>query len=158
MRYAVMVVLAGMLALSAGCEPDPQAVELDRRLVNVYGDSAVENAIVRQHTVFPYHFEYGGADLNALGKKDLGVLAEHFVKYPGALSVRRGEETEAVYKARVVGVRQFLLDAGVDGRRVSIGNDLPGGEGLTSSEVAIIVDEAHGSTEAFERQSISSGN
>ena len=73
MRYAVMVVLAGMLALSAGCEPDPQAVELDRRLVNVYGNSAVENAIVRQHTVFPYHFEYGGADLNALGKKDLGT-------------------------------------------------------------------------------------
>ena len=158
MRYAAILLISGMLVLAAGCEPDPQAVKLDRQLVTTYGDESVSNAVLVQHTVYPYHFEIGGADLNTLGEKDLTVLAGHFVKYPGPLNVRRGPEVKALYRARVDTVKQFLLDAGVDGRRVNISDDLAGGDGLTSNEVVIIVNEAYGATEAFERQSIGSGN
>lgn len=158
MRYAAILLISGMLVLAAGCEPDPQAVKLDRQLVTTYGNESVNNAILVQRTVYPYHFEIGGADLNTLGERDLGVLAGHFAKYPGALNVRRGPEPKAVYRARVAAVRQFLLNAGVDGRRVTIADELPGGDGLTSEEVAIIVNEAFGETEAFERESFSVDN
>jgi len=155
MRYAAILLISGMLVLAAGCEPDPQAVKLDRQLVTTYGNESVNNAILVQRTVYPYHFEIGGADLNTLGERDLGVLAGHFTKYPGAMNVRRGAESKSLYKARVAVVRQFLLDAGVDGRRVAIENDLPGGDGLTSHEVAIIINEAFGETAEFERESFS---
>ncbi len=90
---------AGILCLAAllpaGCNEEQKAADtnrkkLDTELVNTVNNIQVENAIVTQHTLYPYHFVTDGAGLNDLGQRDLMVLARHYKEQPGALNVRRG--------------------------------------------------------------------
>ena len=56
-------------------------------MVRYYSDAAIENAIIAQQAMFPYHFVEGGAQLNELGQRDLAILAEHYSKQPGTLHI-----------------------------------------------------------------------
>jgi hypothetical protein len=138
---------AGLLCLAAllpaGCEEEHAArvdeKKLDVALVDTVNNIQIENGIVTQHTLFPYHFVTGGAALNDLGQRDLMVLARHYKEQPGALNVRRGETTAALYDARVAQVQKRLKEAGVDVDRMTIADGMPGGPGMPSEAILTTV-------------------
>jgi len=131
--------------LTIGCEesveqgPDKHLV--NNWLINSYSDTAIENAIISQHTVFPYHFVKNAAQLNELGKRDVAVLAGHFMKYAGDLNIRRHDTPADLYEARVNAVVERLQEAGVDIERMNIADGMPGGSGMASEKVLIILED-----------------
>lgn len=133
---ATMCVLCGLLV---GCEhrvsKEETSRKLDRELVNVLNDIGLENAIVTQHTLYPYHFIQNSDQLNDLGQRDLAVLAKHFRKYPGPLSIRRGDTSAELYDARVAQAMEKLRQAGVRTDLVQVSDGMPGGTGMASEHV-----------------------
>lgn len=117
---------------------------------NAWGGEAIRNAslnnaIISQHTLYPYHFAGGSAELNDLGERDLHVLTDHFKKaqvgMPSELNVRRGNASPALYEARVKFVLESLTAQGVEGGMVAVKDGLPGGEGMASERVIVILKE-----------------
>ena len=143
--WATAVVL---VALPSCATPDKNP-ELERRENSWAGDAirnaSLNNAIITQHTIYPYHFAAGSSDLNDLGQRDLHVLAEHFVKshgaLPGELNVRRGDANDSLYEARVKVVLESLAQAGIPGGAVALKDGLPGGVGMPSDRVIKILKE-----------------
>jgi hypothetical protein len=103
-------------------------------------ENAVNQAIIAQHTVYPYHFVTSAAVLNELGQHDLQVLAAHYAEHPGQLNIRQGDAPPDLYEARRAVVMDSLVKAGVDVSRVAIGDGLPGGEGMPSEGVITILE------------------
>jgi hypothetical protein len=108
-------------------------------MANTYSDVAIDNAILAQHILFPYHFVNDGAALNELGRRDLGVLAAHYKEHPGTLNVHRGDAPAALYADRLAEVRKALTKAGVKEKRITLADGLPGGEGMASEQVLKIL-------------------
>ena len=117
--------------------PDERAVQM--WLMNTVNDMAMRNAIVRQRTLFPYHFAVNGAALNELGQHDLAVLAGHYKQNPGHINIRRGGATKQLYDARAATVMQILRKAGINTRRMKATDLPPSGDGLASEQVLVIV-------------------
>jgi len=148
MKLTDVATLCVVCGLVAGCEErmskQDAGKKVDTELVNVLNNVGIENAIVAQHTLYPYHFVSNSEKLNGLGERDLDVLARHFRDYPGELSVRRGDAPEAMYESRVAQVVERLKQAGVKTDRVSIADGMPGGTGMTSERTVMILDETSG--------------
>lgn len=144
MRIMSML-LDAMLVGAAGCEPmDAQkSREMNEFLTDSYEDQQVNNAILAQHTLYPYHFQANCQDLNDLGMHDLCVLASHYCKNPGKLNIRRGNATDALYRARVEAVDAALAKAGVPTDRIQITDGTPGGDGMASEHVIVILRETY---------------
>jgi hypothetical protein len=125
--------------LLIGCEEQQAAKEseknIDVELVNTINNIQVENALITQHTLYPYDFVTDGAALNDLGQRDLAVLARHYKENPGVLNVRQGKTTNALYAARVAQVKTALKEAGVNLDRMTISDGLPGGPGMRTEEM-----------------------
>lgn len=155
----VVTLLAG--AFLAGCEqstaqaPDERVV--NTRLLNSYSDTAVQNAIISQHALYAYHFVQDGPELNELGERDLAVLARHFAVNGGELSIRRHDIPAELYQARVNTVRERLREAGIDLERVRVSEGMPGGSGIASESVLVIMQSKGLSTSAATSTSLSSG-
>lgn len=111
---------------------------LNAWLVNTFEDAAIDNAIIVQYTLFPYHFVNNAAALNELGRHDLDVLAAHYKGHPGPLNVRQGGVPAELYEARVREVTWQLVMAGVDRDRITVADGLPGGDGMESERVLMI--------------------
>ena len=139
-KFLTLAVVAA-LASTFGCEALPEASQsqnsADEWLVRQYQDDAIKNAVIAQHTLYPYHFAPNGAVLNPLGEHDLGILAEHFQKYPGQVNVRRGDEGSVLYRKRVESVVDVLKKAGI--KSIRIADALPGGDGMSSERVVKIL-------------------
>lgn len=118
-----------------GITNSPDSVEINTWLVETVADVGVRDAIVRQHTLFAYQFEPNSPNLNELGRHDLDVLADAYRQNPGPLSIRRGDATPALYKARVESVNDALRQAGVDVSRVKVVDAPAGGDGMASDRV-----------------------
>jgi len=146
MKLSMMIMTVLFCFLTVGCKEEmkesPNNRLINSQLVNSYNDIAIQNAIVSQHTLFPYHFVKNGAELNELGQKDLAALTSHFINYPGHLNIRRHNTTEDLYDARVNMVRERLQEAGIDMERISVSDDMPGGSGITSERVLVILERA----------------
>src|ERR1044071_5771977 len=69
----------------------PEQEAIDAALVHAVSDTAINNAIITQHTLFPYHFVSGTAELNELGQRELAVLCDHYRANGGAATVREGD-------------------------------------------------------------------
>jgi hypothetical protein len=141
------VLLAAGLAGAAGCpnQIGTGPIHDDRGAYNRWAietvnDGAVRNAIVAQHTLYPYHFMDGSADLNELGRRDISVLASHFRRYPGQVNLRKGAEDGVVYQARAKNVADALVAAGVAQGTVKVGDGMPGGDGMDASRVLVIME------------------
>ena len=102
-----------------------------------FGDQA-RAAVVRQRALFEMHFRPGSAELTPLGRRDLEILAEAVAEDGGAIAVRRGSAGDRLYKSRVETVRDGLLAAGVDPKRIRIDDGPPGGAGTATSEAIMI--------------------
>jgi hypothetical protein len=137
-------VLILVLAAVAGCTPQAPRTLDDRApnavMVNSYADAAVENAILAQHTLYPYHFIRDASTLNELGWKDVKVLAAYYKDNPGPLSIRRLDTPQALYEARVAEVKKALAVAGVKVERIAVSDSSPGGDGMTGERVILILD------------------
>jgi len=140
------ILLLCALAASAisACRSAPEGgEELRGRSAAWAGDAfrnaSLNQAILTQRTLYPYHFETGSPGLNDLGRRDLGVLAAHTGAGPLEINVRRGATSPALYEARVKHVLEALAAAGAASATVRDG--LPGGEGLSSERVIVILKE-----------------
>lgn len=144
-RYGILVACL-VCGLIVGCEENRYdsrgGRNLDAELVNTLNNIGVENAIITQHTLYPYHFDADGPELNGLGERDLSVLARHFTDKSGTLNVRRGDTPVGLYEARVTNVIEKLKTAGVDTSRLSISDSMPGGTGMPSERVVTILEKA----------------
>ncbi len=147
MRPSAIIVVA-ILMLAVGCEsgnlnPDYGNHETDTWLVKSYNDIAIENAIIRQHTILPYHFIHNSDELNELGSRDLAILAAHYSKHPGRLNVRKGSVSPELYESRVRTVLNQMSKSGVKTQKIDVTDGLPGGEGLASHEVTFMMTQEY---------------
>lgn len=145
MRSLVVITITLAAVLPGACNSrqwsEPRRTTMNAWSVNEYHRDSIEAAIVSQHTLYPYHFVRNGADLNELGERDLGVLARHYADHPGRLNLRRADTSPELYDARLETVRAQLADAGVDLDRVRIADHAPGGDGMSSDRVLVILEE-----------------
>ena len=113
--------------------------EFNKAIVQTYYNEVTDAAIIREQMIYPYHFVVNGTTFTELGQMNMTILANHYVKYPGALGVRRGDETKELYDARVQVVLDSLKVAGVRMDRVTVSDGMPGGDGITSDRVVTII-------------------
>lgn len=143
MRTSGVVAICLVCGMMSGCEEDARTgadKRFDKELVRTLNNVAVENAIITQHTLYPYHFVADGEMLNGLGQRDFAVLARHFAEHPGLLNIRQGEGTSPeLYKTRVAAVTSRLKEAGIEPGRVSVTDGMPGGPGTRSERVVTIL-------------------
>ena len=146
MKLGLITVTILFCILTIGCQEEVHKDANNRliysQLVKSYNDIAIQNAIVTQHTLFPYHFVKNGAELNELGQRDFAALTSHFIKHSGHLNIRRQDTKVDLYDARVNMVRERLQEAGIAMERISISDGMPGGSGIASERVLIIVERA----------------
>ncbi len=112
--------------------------QMNAGLINAYNDTAMENAIIAQHSLYSYHFVNNSDQLNELGRRDLSILSKHFKEYPGQLDISHDGTNKNLYQARLAYVTGQLKKDGVDISKLTISDGLPGGSGMTSSEVVQI--------------------
>jgi hypothetical protein len=122
------------------------AREFDAAIVRAHQDDFEAAGIIRQHTIYPYHFVAESATLNELGQRDVAILASHYASLsvdhgmpPGALSVRRGDASPGLYDARVRAVTAELARGGVPNDRVRIADAVPGGDGMLPSRIKVVL-------------------
>ena len=144
MKIGVVIEMILCCILFCGCNETAKEKDIDKslinaELVNALNDTAMRNAIISQHTIFPYHFAENSDKLNELGGRDLSVLAGHFKDNPGPLNVRRNNTTEELYQARVNFVLNRLKQAAVETSRISVSDGMPGGDGMPSEKVLNIM-------------------
>jgi hypothetical protein len=143
--------------LLCGCEEqqvDPNAVDtsqVNRGIVDTYSDLAIQNAIISQHTLYPYHFVKNSAQMNALGERDLSVLIQHFQENPGQITLYQGNTESLLYQSRAQTVSEKLLQGGIPDEQIRFVSGMPGGDGIASNTVIEILDaETRGSTGSME--------
>jgi hypothetical protein len=141
--------IAACLLIAGGCGKRLKpTVRDDRGFMNTWivesmNNEAVDNAIVSQRTLYPYHFVSGTPVLNNLGVRDLRVLATHFRRYPGQdLNIRRADADEALYKARVETITTALIAEGVPADAVHIHDGFAGGAGVSSRRASMVLERA----------------
>lgn len=146
MKPLSILTLLPALALLAGCTETDDSLSHERAInawmANALQGEAIDNAIVKQRTLYAYHFVDEMPRLNNLGRSDLKVLAAHYRRYPGSLSIRQGETPDDLYAERVDTVRQYLADSGVDLSEMVIEDKLPGGQGANNEQVITSLEEA----------------
>lgn len=131
-----------MIGCQESVKESPDEHLINNQLINSYNDIAMQNAIVSEYTLYPYHFVNNGAELNELGQRDLAILTKHFMQHAGKLNIRRHNSPAELYEARVKLVREGLQQAGIDMERISISDDMPGGAGMTSERILVILEKA----------------
>ena len=138
-----MTIAVFFCAFMVGCAANEQksqdTVLIDSELVNALNDTAIQNAIVSQHTLYPYHFMENGAELNELGRHDFAVLTKYFMEHPGSLNIRRADVPADLYEARVNMIVEHWTKAGIKMERVRISDGMPGGPGMPSEKVVKIL-------------------
>jgi len=132
-------------ALFCGCqeqqvEPTVDTSEVNRKIVDTYSDLMIQNAIIAQHTLYPYHFVNNSAQLNELGEKDLSVLIQHFQDNPGQLILQQGGTESLLYQSRAQTVYEKLLAGGIPDEKIRITDGMPGGDGMSSNAMIEILE------------------
>lgn len=155
---SICVVALSCLAMAAlGCasfheamDPagNPRATE-QRKLENAelvtapFEDSVIKG-VIAEHSLRPYHFVERSASLNELGQTHVQILADHYASNPGQVHLNSDEHSEKLRKQRIETIVSALEEGGVDTARVQIREDLPGGDGMSSREVLLIINAPEG--------------
>lgn len=155
---SISVVALSCLALAAsgcasfydGVDPAGSPRALDQRklenseLVTAPIQDSVTKAVIAEHSLRPYHFVERSASLNELGQNHVEILADHYALNPGQVHLNSGEHSMALRKERIATIVSVLEEGGVDMSRVQIREDLPGGDGMSSREVLLIINAPEG--------------
>ena len=131
------ILSAALLAVLAGCSGPEKSTGLHAG--DMLLGASLERAIIAQATLFPYHFEVDGKELNELGRRDVAVLADHLRDHAGVVSVRRGDSTPALHESRLGAVMAALEAAGVAHAQITLRDGLARGEGLSSVRVVEVL-------------------
>jgi hypothetical protein len=165
------IALAASAFAAGGCQstnppgPHPQQhAAINAATIEALNRSAVDEAIISQHTLYPYHFVRHSAELNELGRRDLHVLLAHYRAFaaphgmPQPLNVRRGDTPSALYEARLATIVRNLADAGLSRDAIEIADGMPGGDGASTDRViTILAAEARAAAAVRGRQGLDSG-
>ena len=140
----VLISVACVAAVLSGCAVDSQQRALCdpmqnqlamARMYHDYFDQAAANAVVRQATIFPYHFEPRTARLTELGQRELAILATYLRAFPGEVRMPRGSADDSLYSARSGAVLAFLREREVNTEGIRIIDGSPDGDGMASERV-----------------------
>ena len=149
MRFIALIhcciLYPGLLGCASHEQEHDVRSSLDVALVNMYMIESVDQAVVRQHTVYPHHFHQRSAELNELGRRDVNVLARSYRHNAGRINIRQGKASDQLYAARVAAVLEALAERGVSSGQTVFSDDLPGGDGLSSDDVILIYQGDSGS-------------
>ena len=161
MKTVFVIELALLCVFVCGCNnTHKEAInegQMNAGLITAYNDTAMENAIIAQHSLYSYHFVNNSDQLNELGRRDLSILAKHFKEYPGQLDISRDGTSENLYKARLAYVAGQLKKDGVDIFKLTISDGLPGGSGMASNDV-VKINEANQKARNEQRSKPMTGN
>jgi hypothetical protein len=139
MSFVCVVVLCGCQEKQQA-EPTVDTSQVNRKIVDTYSDLAIQNAIIAQHTLYPYHFINNSAQLNGLGERDLSVLVQHFHDNPGQLVLQQGGTESLLYQSRAQTVYEKLLQGGIPDEKIRITDGMPGGNGMASNSMIEILE------------------
>ena len=139
-KKTLVIGLVVMCVLLCSCNKGTKREPIDEGLMNAglidaFNDTAIENAIIAQHTLYSYHFIDNSSQLNELGMRDLAILSRHYKEYPGPLNISRDGVDEAIYQERITYVAGQLEKDGIDPAKITISDGMPGGRGMTASDV-----------------------
>ena len=146
MRLKEMFVMSLFCAiLLCGCQeqqagPTVNTSEVNRKIVDTYSDLAIQNAIIAQHTLYPYHFVNNSSQLNGLGERDLSVLIRHYQDNPGKLVLQQGGTESLLYQSRAQTVYEKLLQGGIADEKIRIIDGMPGGSGMASNSIIEVLE------------------
>jgi len=114
-RPALFLPLCLLLGAACGCNSGATARTADVHawMVESYNTDAVTQAVVAQHTLYPYDFIDDAAVLNDLGQQHLDILARHFHDYPGTLNLRQDDTPHPLYLQRVAAVSEAMTTNGL---------------------------------------------
>jgi hypothetical protein len=147
MKYQKTVLAMSLMCavVFCGCQEEQAAPTVDqdavnRKIVDTYSDLAIQNAIIAQHTLYPYHFVNNGTQLNGLGERDLSVLVQHFQDNPGQLILQQGGTESLLYQSRAQTVYEKLLAGGIPDGKIRITDGMPGGDGIASNSIIEILE------------------
>ena len=151
MKLCIVIEMILCCILIVGCTETIREENMDKslfneELVNTINDIAMQNAIISQHTLFPYHFVKNSDKLNELGRFDLTILANHFMENPGHLNIRRNNTPEELYQARVSCILEQLEDMGIEAEQITVSDGMPGGSGMGSEKVLTILERENKKT------------
>lgn len=143
-----LIALGVVSATLIGCgEKQPMRIdtlnrrtEMNRWITRSYQNDAIRNAIIRERTLYPHHFETDSQTLNTLGMRNIRILASHYKALPGSINVRRGSESPIVYQGRVDATTSALASLGVDTARVIVADGPLDGAGANASRTINILD------------------
>jgi hypothetical protein len=146
MRILVFPLAAVLSVSMIGCQSQPKPhpddhAEANRAMVQWLNNAAIDNAIIRQHTLYPYHFVANSEKLNDLGYRDVMVLGNFYRMNPGKVNVRKADTPDGLYEARIDYVVRALEHHGVSRNRIEVVEDgFPGGDGASSQRVMQILE------------------
>ncbi|MDH4201692.1 MAG: hypothetical protein OEV87_02225 [Phycisphaerae bacterium] len=138
MSLVCVVVFCGCQEQQAG--PTVDESQVNRKIVDTYSDLMIQNAVIAQHTLYPYHFVNNSAQLNGLGERDLAALVQHFQENPGQITVHQGKTEPLLYQSRAQTVYEKLLAGGISDSKIKIVSGMPGGEGMKSNAVIEVLE------------------
>jgi hypothetical protein len=152
-----LTALLACVALTGCLTPPPEqdpaassAPKADEHIGEAIRNAQLDQAILRQHTLYTYHFQTGSAALNGLGLRDLDVLAANLRRNPGEINVHRGDASQALYDARLKTVGDRLVAAGIPAANIAIQDGIPGGDGISGERViGVLKKEQEGLSESF---------
>ncbi|HKQ49937.1 MAG TPA: hypothetical protein VJZ71_17820 [Phycisphaerae bacterium] len=152
MKCTTFIGYAGLALAALACNsPSPSSPSTSsappERDINMaeskyFNDTAIQNAIIAQHTLYPYHFVTHSACLNELGEHDFNVLVDHYKTHPGPLNLRRGDAAPELHEARLQFISDRLAKAGINIGPIEDGH--PGGEGMLSEFVLMVIQKSYG--------------
>ena len=147
MKYKKTMLVIGLVCavVLCGCQEEQSAPTVDtsqvnKKIVDTYSDLAIQNAIIAQHTLYPYHFVNNSPQLNDLGQRDLSVLVQHFQDNPGQLTLQQGGTESLLYQSRAQTVYEKLLAGGIPDGKIRITDGMAGGDGIASNSIIEILE------------------
>ena len=109
-RFTPLLMLAALVGCRSSASEGPAPATSEMWVSRWINEATQNEAILREKTVYPYHFVPETAELNDLGLRTVSVLAGHFVQHDGSMNVRQGDASEALQDARLAAVRAHLSE------------------------------------------------
>jgi len=147
-RHLLRTSLMWALVLGLGCQSKPKEEpatvyvpsegEINKWTVDTSFEHQVRNGAARGRTIYPHHFVIGDAALTLVGQRHFNALLPRSDVDQARISVPRGDASDALYQARLDGLRRRFIEAGYDEQRFALVDALPGGDGISSDRVILL--------------------
>jgi hypothetical protein len=140
--------LATAMVLAAGCQSKPKVgpasihvpseAEVNAHTLDSSFTQQMRNGAAVGRTIYPHHFVVGDAALTLVGQRHFNALLPRSDIDQVRVSVPRGDASDALYQARLDGLRRRFIEAGYDEERFALVDALPGGDGISSDRVLLL--------------------